>query len=69
MNENLLKTFLNRTVKVVFQDGDQLSTKKGKVLEVSEDFILLRTYYRNYAIKVDKIIAIKELEGVNDVGS
>jgi len=54
-----LNEFVGRLVNVSFQEGDAPTSKKGKLISVSEDFIELRTFQNTFLIRRSAIIALK----------
>ena len=55
-----LERFLNKQVKVVFKDGDELRVKHGVLISVSDGFATLETARGACAIRIAEIIKIQQ---------
>jgi len=61
--QDFFQNYLNKTVKVVYQDGPQVIVKTGTFLDFNHDFISLSIYGKDWAINRAQIIKIEEVEG------
>jgi hypothetical protein len=64
--EDIFKSFVGRLIKVTIKDGEEISSKRGRLLQVSNGFLLLETYNHKYAIRLDTVLKIKTIEGGKD---
>ncbi len=56
------KEFLDKEVKVVYEDGDNhFSTKRGKVIEINDTHLILKIYDLHEAINLSKILRAEEV--------
>jgi hypothetical protein len=64
--EDIFKPLVGQLVRVTINDAGEISVKKGKLLGVSDGFLLLQTYDHKYAIRLDTVLKIKTIEGGRD---
>ena len=57
-----LEPLLNKLIKCVYKDGPNIKVRKGQLLGVDAELLVLRTFEHTYAIKRACIIELKTLE-------
>jgi len=60
---NDFKRFISKKIKTIVQVGDKPFTYTGNVLEVTDQFIFLKTSHEEIYLQIDKIISIEVLNG------
>lgn len=58
---NELKSFLNKHVKIIFDDGHGVATREGTLEKLTKDFVFLENKNNNVelAIPIDRIVRIE----------
>lgn len=66
MEEDYFMQFLNKKVKVVFDDGSKVSMREGLFLSKDSRFIFLECSESKDAIPIDRIVRVEFLDIVGD---
>ena len=57
------KEFLNKEIKVIYEDGENhFSTKRGKLIEINDTHLILKIFDLHEAINLSKILRVEEKE-------
>jgi len=55
-----LERFLNKQVKIVFNDGSQIKVKYGTLISAADGFATLETMHGACAVKLSEIIKVQQ---------
>ncbi len=61
MVSNGWKKFENKKVKIVFDDGRQVSIKEGILMDATKEYILIKCKEKEEAISTNRVIRIELL--------
>jgi len=62
MERNYFEQFICKKVKIIFDDGSQITRKEGVLTGYNESFIFLSVNDKSEAIAIPKIVRIEFLE-------
>jgi hypothetical protein len=63
MESNRFSNFVGHLVHIVFRDGAEIQTKKGKLLAADDQFLELETFYHRYVIRVSEVLKVSDAGG------
>jgi RNase P/RNase MRP subunit p29 len=66
MKEELFKPFVGRLVRVIIRDGRETVLKKGKLVDVADGFLVLKTLDHTHIIRTDAIVRFQDLKEGGD---
>jgi len=60
---NRFSAFVGRLVRVVFRDGQEIQTKKGRLVAADAEFIEVETYHHRYVVRVSEVLKLSDVGG------
>ena len=66
MERDYFEQFINKRVKIIFDDGEKINRKEGTLTGFNDSFLFFDTTENKEAILITKIVRIEFLGGFDD---